>query len=108
MTRIGDMDKSITFQTATETSDGMGAGGTLSWANTLTTWAAIRPLRGRELLSEGKLEHTVTHRVFCWYSALINAKQRISYDSRAFQIISIINPNEENVEMEILVEEIDA
>lgn len=106
MTQIGAMDKRVTFQTGTLVSDGMGAGGTMSWADTLTCWVALWPLRGSEALEGMKLEHTITHKVRCWYSDLINPKQRIKYGTRCFEIISLINPDEANIELELLVTEI--
>ena len=105
MTRIGAMDKEITFQTGALSSDGMGAGGTTTWSDTLTCWAAIWPLRGSEAVDNLKTEHSVTHKIRCWYSSSINAKQRIKYGSRYFEIISLINPDEANIELEIMATE---
>ena len=105
MTRTGAFDKKVVFQTRTLTSDGMG-GGTTTWADTVTMWAAIWPISASETLENLKTEHRITHRIRCWYSSDINPKQRIEYGSRYFEIISLINPNEANVELEILAEEI--
>ena len=105
MTRTGEFSKKITFQTGTLSSDGMG-GGTTTYADTLTVWAAIWPVNAREALENLKTEHRITHRIRCWYSSYINPKQRIKYGTRYFDIVSIINPSENNVELEILAEEI--
>lgn len=106
MTRIGDMDKKVTFQTGALTGDGMGAGGTTTWSDTLTCWAAIWPLRSGESLENLKTELRVTHKIRCWYDSSISADQRVKYGSRYFQIVSLINPNEDSIELEILAEEV--
>ena len=107
MTRVGEMDKQVIFQTGTLSSDGLGAGGSMSWADTLTCWVAIWPLRANEALDNLKTEHRVTHKIRCLYDSNINVKQRIKYGSRYFEIVSLINPDEANVELEILAEEVD-
>ena len=106
MTRIGDMDKVIVFQTGTKSADTMGAAGTTSYSDTLTCWAAIWPLSANESLENLKTEHKVTHRIRCWYSSSIDEAQRIKYGSRYFEIVSLINPDEQNVELEIIATEI--
>ena len=105
MTRIGEFRHKIIFQTGTLTSDGMG-GGTTTWTDTVTMWAAIWPLSAREALENLKTEHRVSHRIRCYYSDDITPKQRIKYGTRYFEIVSLINPDESNIELEILAEEI--
>ena len=100
------MDKKVTFQTGTSVTDGMGAAGTTTWGDTLVCWVALWPLRGSETLENLKAEHTVTHRLRCWYSSVITPAQRIKYGKRYFEIVSLINPDEANVELELLIEEI--
>jgi head-tail adaptor len=46
--RAGNLRERVTFQTKTEVSDGISAGGTETWTDTLTgVPAAIWPLKGR-------------------------------------------------------------
>jgi head-tail adaptor len=49
--RAGNLRERVTFQTKTEVSDGISAGGTETWTDTLTgVPAAIWPLKGDQAM----------------------------------------------------------
>jgi SPP1 family predicted phage head-tail adaptor len=105
--RAGNLRERVTFQTKTEVSDGISAGGTETWTDTLTgVPAAIWPLKGDQAIDAMKLEHTVTHRVRVRYQSAITADMRIEWGSRYLDIIAMINLNERNRELEIIAEEL--
>ena len=110
--RAGNLRERVTFQTKTEVSDGISAGGTETWTDTLTgVPAAIWPLKGDQAIDATKLEHTVTHRVRVRYQSAITADMRISYtdlqgNAHTLDIISLITPAGRYNEMEMLVEEL--
>lgn len=105
--RAGALRHKIAIQEQTDTSDGMG-GFSTSWSNVSgmgSVPAAIWPLKSDERIDAMKLEHEVTHRVRIRYRSGVTTKMRISWDSRTFNIISILNPDEKNVMLEMLVME---
>jgi SPP1 family predicted phage head-tail adaptor len=105
--RSGLLRHKIIFQTATDTSDGMG-GFTQSWSDTYTCFAAIWPLRSNERLEAMKMESKITHKIRMRYQPGITSSMRIKFGSRYFQISAPINPDERNRELEILAEEIES
>jgi SPP1 family predicted phage head-tail adaptor len=89
--RAGTLDKRLTFQTPTESSDGQG-GVAVSWSTTLATvWGSVDPLMGREAEQAAKL---VATQVYGWqirFSDTMSAltpKHRFTWNSRIFQILS--------------------
>ena len=102
--KSGELRHEIEIQEKTLTSDGMG-GSTETWTKKLTTRAAIWPIKGKEALEAMKLDTKITHRVRMRYRSGITSLMRISYDSRLFEIKSIINPDERNISLELLCEE---
>lgn len=105
--RSSNLRERVTFQTKTEASDGMGAGGTATWTDTLTgVPAAVWPLRSGELIENQKIEHQITHRVRVRYQSAMNTNMRIKWGSRYMDIISMIDIGSRNKEFEILTEEL--
>lgn len=106
MIPIGNLDKIITLQSVTQTSDGMG-GFTDSWGDEATCWAAIWPVSAAEIVKAQATTMVVTHRVIIRYRAEISMAWRVKYgSSRYFSIYSIITPNERKDMMELLCKEI--
>ena len=80
------------------TADDYG-GETVTWQTQSTVWAAIKPMSGREIVSQEQNESKVTSKFIIRYqSALkdtaLTASYRISYDGRIFPIKYIINYDE--------------
>lgn len=107
--RAGSLRHTVAVQQATETGDGMG-GFSTSWANVTGMGAipaAIWPLKSAERLDSMKLEEQVTHKIRIRYRSGITAKMRIYWSDTAktFNIVSIINPDERNILLEMLATE---
>lgn len=64
-------------------------------------WAAIRQLSGRELEAAQAQHAAVTHEIRMLYDSRINAKQRIRFRGRYFDILSAWNVDEAGVETRI-------
>jgi SPP1 family predicted phage head-tail adaptor len=106
--------KKVVFQTNAapnaSISDGMG-GYTSSWSDTITHYMEIRPLSANETFEAGKLEHSLTHRLFGRYRSGITPDMRIKYrdhrlgSDRYFDIVQIMNKGEASVDIEILATE---
>jgi len=103
--KAGDLRHLVTIQTKTLVADSFSAAASASWSTYTTAWAAIWPLKSAERMESMKLEHEVTHKIRIRYQDGITAKMRIKNGSRYFDIISIINPDERNIYLEILATE---
>ena len=99
--RSGTLRHRITIQESTEVSDGMGGFMTV-FSDTLEAWAAIWPLTAKESLDAMKLELQVTHKIRIRYRSGITAKNRIKFGTRYFNIISLINYEERNKQLDML------
>lgn len=111
MIGAGSLNNKITFQPRTETSDGLGPGGTVTWSDNgaVTTKGAIWPLKAAERIEGMRTKHNITHRIRVRYRSSIVPTMRIKYYrngvTRYFEIVSIINIGERNRVLEILAEE---
>jgi len=100
----GQLRHKITFQVNTPVSDGMG-GQTASWADSFDAFAAVWPISANERIKNQGIEHEITHRVRMRYESRIVPTLRIKFGTRYLEIISIINPNERNVYLDIMATE---
>ena len=98
--QIGRFDKRIKFQYQTRISDGMG-GYTNTWTDSLTVWADIQPMTGRESLSQGRLDADQKYIIYLRYSddfyTPLDTHYRIVYlagtpNEKIFNIHSVENP----------------
>ena len=102
--RAGKLRHKITIQDYTESQNGYGAV-TKTWSDYATLWASIEPIRGREFWESQQINAEVTAKITIRYLADINPKMRVKYGNRIFEIISVINPEERNVELQLMVKE---
>ena len=92
------------LQRETLVSDGIG-GGVKLWEKYADVWAYIKPTSGREALFGMQLEHVITHDVFIRYRSGVVASDKLVYNDREFNIVSIINVEERNVWLRLRCEE---
>lgn len=102
---IEQLRHKITLQTATETRDTDGSI-INTWADTATVRAAVEPLVGREYWAAQQVNAERTVKFHIWYRSGVTPKMRVSYDSRTFDIKSVINVNERNRELVLMCEEV--
>jgi SPP1 family predicted phage head-tail adaptor len=108
--RAGALRHKIEIQEqVASTGDSMGAA-VSKWSTTpiATLWAAIWPIRGQEYVAFSQLESKVTHKIIVRYSSsvTITPANRIKYGSRYFDIKSVINPDERNISLQLMCEEL--
>lgn len=96
----GKLNKRITFQQKSATTDAYG-GTIYTWADIATVWAKKRPLRGRELIAAQAAQSEATDMFYCRYRSDIDTADRISYNGKYYNITSIANVDENDVELEI-------
>lgn len=105
--RAGQLRHQVAVQSRTLTSDGMG-GQTESWETKYTVYAGIWPVSARERVQAGQMETTITHRLRLRYQAGITTAMRVVFDGRTFEIVSIINPDERNISLDLLCTEVES
>ena len=103
--RIGPLRHRIAIQSSTPTQGEYGEV-SLVWATDATVWASIEPLSGREMVSAQQQHAETTHRIRLRYTTNVTAESRISFDSRTFEIVSLINRKEMNWMLELLCKEV--
>jgi SPP1 family predicted phage head-tail adaptor len=94
----------IIVEQAIENADGAG-GLQISWVQYATIWAEIIPRRANEELFAGQVSKLATQKITIRYIQGLNAKMRLNFAGRIFNIISILNLAERDEVLEILAEE---
>ncbi|KPJ82789.1 MAG: hypothetical protein AMS17_18665 [Spirochaetes bacterium DG_61] len=103
--RAGKLRHKIIIQDYTESQDRSYGEVTKPWSDYETVWASIEPIRGREFWESQQINAEVTAKITIRHLYGINTKMRVKYGSRIFKIISVINPEERNVELQLMVKE---
>ena len=102
--RAGQLRHKVIIQENTPSRDDYGAEAE-SWSNFATVWAAIEPIRGREFWESQQINAEVTARITIRYLSGVTPKMRVKYGTRIFDIISVINPEERNRDLQLMVKE---
>lgn len=103
--RAGALRHHIVIQQVTETQTGSGEL-TESWSTFATVWADMQPLTAREIYQMDQDAAERTTRFVIRYLAGVLHKMRISYDSRIFDIRTVINIKGRQRSMEIIAVEV--
>lgn len=93
MSQVGKLRYLITLQSEGGSRDA-GGGIVSSWSTVDSVYADIRPVSGQERYRQGKVQETITHDIRIRYRTDITASNRVSYDSRTFNIKTVINEDE--------------
>jgi len=89
----------------TKTSDGLGGFKTVFVTHVSSVPAAIWPVSASEQVQANQTVMTISHRIRIRYRANVRPSWRIKFETRYFNIVSIINPNMENEMLDILCKE---
>lgn len=103
--RPGKLRHRITLQQVTRTPDGIG-GYTETWTDVATVWAAVEPLRGRELFDAEQVQSEITHRVRIRYRSGVDSSMRVRFGARLFRIQSVIDVDERHREIQLMCQEV--
>lgn len=82
---IGQLRQRIVIEVPERLDDHMG-GASVVWNSFATVWAKIEPMSANQVMWAQHLEHRVTHKIFIRQLDGLNAKMRVSFDSRYFHI----------------------
>ena len=98
------LTRRVNLQQPVSTADGIG-GFTISWQNFATVWAEITPKSGSVSVSDERVIGVKKITVVIRYIKNVTNAMRIQHGARFYQIVTILNPYEENVMLEIFAEE---
>jgi SPP1 family predicted phage head-tail adaptor len=102
--RAGKLDHKIALQESTPVRSTTG-NVTYTWSNFAEPWAEIEPKGGRELF-EARTVPEIDLVIKIRYVPGINSKMRVYWNSREFDILSILNIKEHNRDMLIACREL--
>ena len=102
--RAGKLNRKIIIQTPTRDQNAIGEGHT--WAAFATVWASVNPLSGTERFDNEREHAEARVRFNLRYIPGILPSMRISYDSKIYDIQSIMNWHDARREIEIITIEI--
>lgn len=103
--RAGELRHRLAFQSKTR-SKGTRGGPAETWATDSTVWGSIVPLKGTELTNAQMRNSEITHKVKIRYLSTVNAKGRVLFGARIFQLYEVLNIDERNREMQIGAKEV--
>jgi len=102
--RAGRLRHQMWLKELTLNSDGKGAN-SKSWGTVEVFWGSYEPLRGREWIASGLENSEVTGKIVRRYKSGITPAMIVTFDSRTFEIKSVIDVEERNREHELMVVE---
>ncbi len=103
----GRLRHQIVIEESVETADGQG-GFTTGWQNFATVWAEVKAVRSagsHEAVQDHQVQGVDRYRFTIRPLAGVTSKMRISYDSRLFNIRSVLDLDGTGRFLEILAEE---
>ena len=102
--KIGKLHHHIIIEQVAETQDTDGSV-METWSNYASAQGSIEPVSGREYFDAQTTQADVTHRIYLRYIAGVIPKMRVKYGARIFDILSVINTRERNVELQLMCRE---
>jgi SPP1 family predicted phage head-tail adaptor len=102
--KIGKLRHRIAIEKVAETQDSDGSV-IETWSTFANAQASIEPISGREYFAAQTTQADVTHRISLRFIAGVIPKMRVKYGSRIFGILSAINVNERNRELQLMCRE---
>lgn len=103
----GKLRHRITIQQQQEsTKDSYGAL-VESWLDVAASiWASVEPLSGREFYAAQQVNSETTTRITIRYRSGVISKMRAVYGERIYDILSVIDPEERHIEMQLMCKEL--
>ena len=69
-------------------------------------WAEIIPISSKERFYMGQDQVTATHKIRILYTSLVKPRMKITYDSRSFKVIGILDTDEKKRKLELTCQEV--
>ena len=101
----GTLKHSVTIQRYEETQNDFGEV-IKGWFDLFTTRASVRPISGKEIAINHSIINEMSHKVYLRYKSHIKPSDRVIFKDRTFNIVSVINHDEQNISQELMCLEI--
>lgn len=105
--RVGALRHQVTVERPVRAQDAAGAV-TTTWTAVATPWAAVEPMRGQERFVAQQVAAEVSHKITLRYESALAGMTpawRISFGSRRFDLLAVLDPGERNTVIECLAVE---
>ena len=102
--RIGKLRHRITIERVVGAQDADGAV-IEKWSTYVTVQPSIEPISGREYFATQSTQADMTHRIVLGYLSGVIPKMRVKFGSQIFDILSVINVEERNRELQLMCRE---
>ncbi len=102
--KIGKLRHKITIQEYIATRDSFGAE-VQTWTDKASAFASITPVSGKEYFATQQWNAEVTTKITMRYLQGITPKMRVLFGSRIFEILSVLNFEERNIELNLMCKE---
>ena len=103
--RSGSLRSQVTIKQPTHTKDA-NADVTTTFGTVTVCWGLLEQLKGREWIESGMENSEITAKLRIRYFAGIDPTMQVYFGSRTFEIISVINPDERNRELDLMLKEL--
>ena len=103
--KAGDLRHLVTIQTPPDVGDASQDNygqEKPDWSRFAKVWAAVEPLSGREFWNAQQIQAQQVTRIRIRYLAGVTERMRILWGARKFNIQSIINLDERNIELQLM------
>lgn len=94
----------VQIHTPTETRSSSGES-IPTYARAEDIWASVEPLRGQELFLAQQVDAATTIRVRMRYTSTLAMTSRIVHEGRNLEVLSILNKDDRNVDLEVMCRE---
>lgn len=103
--RAGRLRNRITIQEKTVTQNTYGEE-VIVWSDVDTVWGSIEPMRGREFVEFQREGAEVTTRIVIRHLSGVVPEMRATEGSHVYDILSVINRDERDIQMELMCREV--
>ena len=104
--RAGKLRHYVTINVYTPATSGVSGEQTAGYVTGDSVWAGLEPLTMRETLNAQQVQGVSTHRIWMRYTGDINRQDQVLFNGRAFEVDSVLNTEERNIELVLLAHEI--
>lgn len=104
MPRSGLLRHKVTIQSATATQDAAGQD-IKTWSNYGSWWCNITPQRGREFEASRSIQDEQIYKFQGRYVAGLTPQMRLTWNSKTFEITSVVTVNERDRMTEVMATE---
>lgn len=99
--KAGDIDQRVTLERQAGGVDELGQP-LDEWAALGSCWASVQPLQGREFIAAQAAQSEVTTRITIRYRPGITPADRVVFDGKVFNIVSVIDKRSQHDELQLM------